>query len=68
MTYALRTDGDPFRYISAVRQIVHQADPRVPVTNVVTQAAAFPRAPMHGQRLLARAGHRCGAAGTRVAR
>ena len=30
MTYALRTDGDPLRYVSAVRQIVHQADDRVP--------------------------------------
>jgi len=39
MTYALRTDGDPLRYVSAVRQIVHQADPRVPVAAVRTQAA-----------------------------
>ena len=39
MTYALRTDGDPLRYVSAVRRIVHGADPRVPVTNVRTQAA-----------------------------
>jgi ABC-type antimicrobial peptide transport system permease subunit len=39
MTFALRTDGDPMRYVSAVRQIVHDADARVPVTNVVTQAA-----------------------------
>jgi macrolide transport system ATP-binding/permease protein len=39
MTYALRTDGDPMGYVSAVRQIVHEADARVPVTNVKTQAA-----------------------------
>ena len=39
MTYALRTDGDPLRYVAAVRQIVHEADGRVPVTNVKTQAA-----------------------------
>ena len=39
MTYALRTDGDPLRYADAVRQIVHEADPRVPVTNIRTQAA-----------------------------
>jgi macrolide transport system ATP-binding/permease protein len=39
MTYALRTDGDPLRYVGAVREIVHQADARVPVTNVKTQAA-----------------------------
>ena len=39
MTYALRTDGDPLRYAGAVRQIVHEADGRVPVTNFKTQAA-----------------------------
>ena len=39
MTYALRTDGDPLRYVGAVRQIVHEADGRVPVTNIRTQAA-----------------------------
>jgi macrolide transport system ATP-binding/permease protein len=39
MTFALRTDGDPLRYVSAVRTIVHEADARVPVTNVKTQAA-----------------------------
>ena len=39
MTYALRTDGDPLRYAGAVRQIVHEADARVPVTNLKTQAA-----------------------------
>jgi len=38
MTYALRTDGDPLSYASAVRQIVHDADGRVPVTNLKTQA------------------------------
>src|SRR5207244_7218306 len=35
----LRTSGDPLRYVNTVREIVHQADPRVPVTNVKTQAA-----------------------------
>ncbi len=39
MTYALRTTGNPLRYVNTVRQIVHQADPRVPVTEVKTQAA-----------------------------
>ena len=39
MTYALRTVGDPLRYVGAVRQIVHEADGRVPVTNLKTQAA-----------------------------
>ena len=37
--YALRTDADPLRYASAVRQIVRDADTRVPVTNIKTQAA-----------------------------
>ncbi|PYV34214.1 MAG: multidrug ABC transporter substrate-binding protein, partial [Acidobacteria bacterium] len=39
MTFALRTSGDPLRYVNTVREIVHQADPRVPVTNIKTQAA-----------------------------
>ena len=39
MTYALRTDGDPLRHVAAVRRIVHEADGRVPVTNLKTQAA-----------------------------
>jgi predicted permease len=39
MTYALRTDADPLRQVAAVRRIVHEADARVPVTNVKTQAA-----------------------------
>ena len=39
MTYALSTDGDPLRYVSAVRQIVQATGPRVPVTNVKSQAA-----------------------------
>jgi macrolide transport system ATP-binding/permease protein len=39
MTYALRTDGDPLRHVAAVRRIVHDADGRVPVTNLKTQAA-----------------------------
>jgi len=39
MTYAMRTQGDPMRYAAAVRQIVHEADSRVPVTNLKTQAA-----------------------------
>ena len=36
---ALRTDGDPLRHVAAVRQIVREADGRVPVTNFKTQAA-----------------------------
>jgi macrolide transport system ATP-binding/permease protein len=39
MTYALRTAGDPLACVKSVRDIVHQADPRIPVTGVKTQAA-----------------------------
>jgi predicted permease len=39
LTYALRTAGDPFLSLKTVREIVHQADSRVPLTNVKTQAA-----------------------------
>jgi len=39
VTYALRTDGDPLHQVAAVRRIVHEADGRVPVTNIKTQAA-----------------------------
>ena len=39
MTFALRTDGDPLRYVGAVREIVRAADARVPVTNIKTLGA-----------------------------
>jgi predicted permease len=39
MTYALRTEREPLQLASAVRQIVRQADERIPVTNLKTQAA-----------------------------
>jgi macrolide transport system ATP-binding/permease protein len=43
VTYALRTAGDPLRYVQSVDEIVRQADSRIPVTNVVTQAAEIDR-------------------------
>ena len=43
MTFALRTDGDPLGHANTVRQIVNSADSRVPVTNLVTQAADLDR-------------------------
>jgi macrolide transport system ATP-binding/permease protein len=43
MTYALRTAGDPLRYVKSVHEIVREADSRMPVTNVVTQAAEIDR-------------------------
>jgi predicted permease len=43
VTYALRTAGDPLRYVKGVHEIVREADSRIPVTNVVTQAAEIDR-------------------------
>jgi macrolide transport system ATP-binding/permease protein len=43
MVYALRTAGDPLAYVKTVREIVHQADSRIPVMNVLTQAAEIDR-------------------------
>ena len=39
MVYELRTAGDPLAYVNSVREIVRQADARVPVANIKTQAA-----------------------------
>ena len=39
MTFELRTAGEPLLYVNAVREIVHRADPRVPVTDVETQTS-----------------------------
>jgi macrolide transport system ATP-binding/permease protein len=43
VTYALRTAGDPLTYVRSVHEIVREADSRIPVTNVVTQAAEIDR-------------------------
>lgn len=43
MTYALHTAGDPLKYVNSVHEIVRQTDSRIPVTNVVTQAAEIDR-------------------------
>jgi ABC-type antimicrobial peptide transport system permease subunit len=39
MTYAVRTEGNPLRYVDAVRETVRRADARVPVASVKTQDA-----------------------------
>ena len=39
MTFFLRTAGDSLRYAHTVREIVQQADARIPVTNLGTQVA-----------------------------
>ncbi len=43
MTFFLRTSGDPLKYAGAVRQIVHQTDARIPVTNIATQEQRIER-------------------------
>jgi predicted permease len=43
VTYALRTAGDPLRYVKSVHEIVREADSRIPATNVTTQAAEIDR-------------------------
>lgn len=43
VTYALRTAGDPLRFVQSVHEIVREADSRMPVTNVITQAAEIDR-------------------------
>ena len=47
VTYALRTAGDPLRYVQSVDEIVREADSRIPVTNVITQAAEIDRTISH---------------------
>jgi predicted permease len=39
MTFFLRTTGRPLGYANTVREIVHQADARIPVTNLGTQVS-----------------------------
>jgi len=43
MVYALRTSGDPRRYIDSVREIVRRADARLPVSDIRTEAADIDR-------------------------
>src|ERR1051326_731244 len=39
MVYELRTSGDPLAYVNTVREIVRQADARVPLSGIKTQEA-----------------------------
>jgi predicted lysophospholipase L1 biosynthesis ABC-type transport system permease subunit len=39
----MATANDPLRFVQSVREIVREADSRIPVTNVVTQAAEIDR-------------------------
>ena len=53
MTFFLRTAGNPLGYAGAVREIVHQADARIPVAGLSTQTAQIQRE-MAPQTLFAR--------------
>jgi ABC-type antimicrobial peptide transport system permease subunit len=53
MTFFLHTTGNPLEYASAVREIVHQADARIPVAGLSTQVAQIDRE-MAPQTLFAR--------------
>jgi len=44
MTYVVRTSGDPMGFANTIREIVRQADARVPVANVITQTAQIDQA------------------------
>jgi predicted permease len=52
MMYALRTAGDPLSFVNSVRDLVHRADTRLPVTQIRTQAGEIESA-MHHEKLLA---------------
>ncbi len=52
MMFVLRTLGDPLSYVSQVREIVHQADARVPVSEIRTQKAEI-AGKMYQETLLA---------------
>jgi macrolide transport system ATP-binding/permease protein len=39
VVFELRTAGDPLAYVKTVREIVHRADPAIPVSNIKTQTA-----------------------------
>jgi macrolide transport system ATP-binding/permease protein len=43
MVHALRTRGDPLRSVNSVRELVRRTDPRLPVSEVRTQAADIDR-------------------------
>ena len=55
MTFALRTTGDPLVHAQTVRDIVRQADPRVPVADIRTQSEDVDRV-MNQEIIFARLG------------
>jgi predicted permease len=53
MYFALRTDGEPTALVGAVRQIVHEIDSNLPITEITTQEARV-QASLAQERLYAR--------------
>jgi len=52
MMFALRTAGDPLAVVNSVREGLHQADPRLPMSDVRTQKAEVEDS-MHQEMMLA---------------
>jgi predicted permease len=52
MVFVLRTAGDPLGYGNTIRQIVHEADPHLPVSDIRTQKAEID-GDMHQEIMLA---------------
>jgi predicted permease len=52
LMFALRTSGDPLGFVNAVREVVHQADAHLPVSNIRTQKAEISEK-MHEEAVLA---------------
>jgi predicted lysophospholipase L1 biosynthesis ABC-type transport system permease subunit len=52
LMFALRTSGDPLDFVESARQVVHQADARLPVSNIRTQKAEIADH-MHEETVLA---------------
>lgn len=52
MMYALRTAGDPLAFVDSIRNVVHQADAHLPVSQIRTQAGDV-ESKMHNEKILA---------------
>ncbi len=52
MMFVLRTEGDPLAYVNSVREILHQADSRLPMASIRTQSSEILGA-MHQEIMLA---------------
>lgn len=44
MTYVVHTTGDPMSYLKTIHEMVRQADPLIPVANVITQETQIEQA------------------------